>query len=256
MDEPQLTSEISEVDPVAEKNDINDILHSGFEIDKPMDADDKPMDVDDFHAGTSSNIKTNDLAEDMIGDEPGLDKDVSMTSDNQDVSIEQVEFRSPSHELDVAALDVTAQSEIVDLDFTEASVNISQLDVENHDDDSNDAFNALKQSETDALQEPKEEQEEAKEEDKSIEDKSDEPALEASEITEDEPSASAGTQMETDDLPGDTLEPEVNEIETETEATDAVETEVSQEDRGGEAIEVDEIIEGKIPTDFTFSLIK
>lgn len=276
MDEPQLTCEISEVDPVAEKSDINEILHSGFEIVKSIEG----MEVDDeanIQPGTSSNIQNVDdltgdietahaISPDMLGEETNIEKDVSMaelTSETTNVSIEQVQFQSPSDEMDVTAqsptdqldvtaqspsdeLDVTAQSDIADLDFTEASVNISQLDVENHDDDSNDAFNALKQSETDALQEPKEEQEEGKDEEKNIEDKSDEPAPETADSAENEPSVSAETQMETDDLPADALEPDVSEIETE--ATDVADTEILQEQisqDNAESREVEEMPEGE-----------
>lgn len=262
MDEPQLTSEISAVDTEADKSEINEILQSGFEEDKSVHG---IMEVEDAEnqAGTSSiciepmaelteNVESaHVLSPDVLAEDTGLEKDVSMTeltNSNLDIPVEPIEF-----EASVGELDVTAPSEIVDLDFTEASVNISQLNVENND-DSNDAFNALKQSETDALQEPKEEQEEELKDDKIVEEeKPIEPVSESEVVAE--ASTSSETQMEVDDFPTDPQDPEteVDTADIETESSIQVDTEISNLENKDETGEVEEIPEGKIITQQRFN---
>lgn len=186
MDEPQITDQVDNTDAISEKNDLNEVLDSAFtsdELEKPMDVDEVvlsdepstsaevtlPVDV-----GAVEEPSTEPVEEDAgQPSEPAeeeadqsLDVSISDIPDKEpDQSVEQVIFDNTSGELDE-----TAQSGLASdaLEFTEHSINISQLDVEHHD-DSNDAFNALKESETDALQEPKEETSEPKEQEETAE---------------------------------------------------------------------------------------
>lgn len=191
MDEPQITDQVDNTDAISEKNDLNEVLDSEFtsdELEKPMDVDEVglsdepstsaevalPVDVVAVEEPSSDPVEEDagqpsESAEEDAGqpsepaeEDAGQSQDVSMSDipdKEPDQTVEQVIFDNPSGELDE-----TAQSGLASdaLDFTEHSINISQLDVEHHD-DSNDAFNALKESETDALQEPKEETSEPKE---------------------------------------------------------------------------------------------
>lgn len=240
MDEPQVTSEISQVDGGTEKPEISEALQSEFEAAKSFD---EVMEVDtppSSQPGPSSEVKSIDEQPKGIpsfitpAEETGDQGDVSMSelTSEQEMPVTS-DLADPSTELDA-----TSQSEMVDLDFTEASVNISQLDVETNNDDSNDAFNALKQSETDALQEPKEEVEEPKEQDepKDSEDKTDETTLDVPKDTA--VTSTTDVQMETDDLANSTQGMDnVDDIEAEASAISSFVDEISQVDDAVEASE-------------------
>lgn len=175
MDEPQLTEEAVETDADAAKSDFNEVSNSAFEnkeMEKPMNIDDAT--VSEVPSTSGDVVSPEDVADNnqaMINqsvnpaeEDAGQAKDITMdelVDESPGESVEQVIFEKPKSQL---------QSELDNdsLDFTEQSINISQLNVElEHHDDSNDAFNALKESETDALQEPKEEEEEPKDEEQS-----------------------------------------------------------------------------------------
>lgn len=167
MDEPQLTNEPENIDVNTEKSDLNEVLDSAFEAneaEKPMEVDDvNPIDEpgtsaeSDIQEPTIEDVKIPESIADPIDQEAGEDVSLpEVTEDLPNETVEQVIFEKASE------IDETIASEADQLDFTERSVNFSQLNVE-HNDDSNDAFNALKESETDALQTPKEEVDEPKE---------------------------------------------------------------------------------------------
>lgn len=174
MDEPQLTEQVVETEADVAKSDINEVLSSAFgseEIQKPINVDDA---VANEEPSTSADVVLSEDATDnkqsteqhpveSTEEDAGHPEDVTMDELAAD-SVEQVTFGSPNNQNE------TVQSEIDNddnVDYTEHSINISQLNVElTHHDDSNDAFNALKQSETDALQEPKEELEQKDDEQK------------------------------------------------------------------------------------------
>jgi hypothetical protein len=172
MDEPQVTSQVDETDGSAEKSDFNEVLTSAFgeEVEKPMEVDSTTSGEE---PSTSADAVVTELTPedtdafavpDPVDTEQdaGQSQDVSMSGTDTEANdtVEQVIFDKTESELDE-----TAQSAVEGdtLDFTEASINISQLNVEHNSDDSNDAFNALKESETDALETPKEEIEDPKE---------------------------------------------------------------------------------------------
>lgn len=210
MDEPQITDQVDSTDAVAEKSDLSEVLESAF----AGDESEKPMEVDEVgksdEPGTSAepalieDVETiEDTASEPVEEDAGQSQDVSMAEKEPDQSVEQVMFDNPSSDLDE-----TAQSTIANdtLDFTEQSINISQLNVEHHD-DSNDAFNALKESETDALQEPKEETSEPKEPEEGVETAEPETVVEKEvgsdkepESDKEEASTETQTPMETADV--------------------------------------------------------
>lgn len=208
MDEPQITDQVESTDAIAEKSDLSEVLDSAF----AGDESEKPMEVDEVgksdEPGTSAEAAlTEDVetieepASEPVEEDAGQSQDVSMADKEPDQSVEQVMFDNPSSDLDE-----TAQSTIANdtLDFTEQSINISQLNVEHHD-DSNDAFNALKESETDALQEPKEETSEPKEPEEGVETAEPETVVEKEVGSDKEPEsdkeeASTETPMDTADV--------------------------------------------------------
>lgn len=209
MDEPQLTSEIVEGDVVEEKNDLLEAAFEGGDSEKPMEVDNNPLDDE---PSTSVSVappaepeEIAEPAEDRLVEPPqedagpedaGPEVDVSMTEDQPNESVEQVIFDKP------AELDETAQSEVDILDFTERSINYSQLDTA-HDDDSNDAFNALKESETDALQEPKDELENTEQEEQVESAETVEGEKEPDKEAETPTDPTAETPMETEDVDGE-----------------------------------------------------
>lgn len=237
MDEPTLTSQVDEADASVEKSDLNEVLDSTIGESET----EKPMEVDEVEPSTSAEpevtVDAVESVEEPVEATPEVEKDdtgktdVSISevaSDEiQNETVEQINLdkaESPSDE----TLNETAQSETVDtLDFTEKSINISQLNVEHHDDDSNDAFNALKESEVDALQEPKEELEEPKEEEETQKEPEAETSVtedpDISEVTEpveasenaEKPEAEPETPMETEET--------VNQDEKVDESTAAAE---------------------------------
>lgn len=174
MDEEPQTAEPVDATTSDDKSDLSDELKSAFgsgESEKPMDVEDVAL-VEE--PSTSNDVividqveTTRDPIEEAPSEDAGQTLDVEMSElpieEPPDHSVEQVIFEKDDE------LDETTPSGLENdtLDFTERSINISQLDVEHHDDDSNDAFNALKQSETDALQEPKEEVSETKDHEES-----------------------------------------------------------------------------------------
>lgn len=162
-----------ETDASAEKNDRNEVdseFGSGETV-KPVEVD---CGADENEPSTSAEAAvTSELPEtreELVNQqaEPELEDagkvDVSMGELLGEESADQITFNKNDSALD-ETLNETAQTEPADTtDYMERSINISQLNVEHHDDESNDAFNALKEAEVDALQEPKEEIQEPKEE--------------------------------------------------------------------------------------------
>ena len=174
MDEPKLTKQVIETDVDAAKSDMNEVLSSAFgneEIEKPINVDDVVVSEE---PSTSADVVLSKDATDIkqstvqhtvesTDEDAGHTEDVSMDELAVD-SVEQVTFGSPNNQSETVQPEIDNEDNV---DYTEHSINISQLNVEltNHD-DSNDAFNALKESETDALQEPKEELEQKDEDQK------------------------------------------------------------------------------------------
>lgn len=171
MDEPQLTEQVVESDADATKSDLNEVLNSAFESEKlenNINTDDATVSKE---PSTSGDVKLSEEVSDInqAKENQPVDSTVEDAGNTQDItmevfvdeptggSVEQVNFEKPNSN----QMDETAQSELDNdnVEFAEESINISQLNVEaEHHDESNDAFIALKESETDALQEPKEEQ--------------------------------------------------------------------------------------------------
>lgn len=234
MDEPQLTTEVENVEVGPEKPDLDEVLESAFtenDSEKPMDVDSNTL-IEE--ASTSADIETPETVADSNISEETAEKDVEekaavvvdaspANDNNPDESLDQVNFDKGGE------LDETGATETDQLDFTERSVNFSQLNVEHEDDDSNDAFNALKKSETDALQTPKEETEEVKDVDGDSKDSRDgEKQNQESEVTEVDPDVVvepmdiSQPEVESNVIVDDTIAPAEKEIEESHVATSTV----------------------------------
>jgi hypothetical protein len=201
MDEPHIPTAI--VSSEGEKPEIDEVLDAAF----PSDQLEKPMDVDESFPTTSSAIEP--ITESIIESSPTQESEVksgeeeagTLESDaNQ--TIEQVNFEKDSED-----------STIVNntLDYTERSINISQIDCENQD-DSNDAFNALKRDETDVLNEMKEEPAE------SVEKSENDTPME----TDDSAQPSSSPPPANDDNPESTLKPIPEEEVENSEMTEKI----------------------------------
>lgn len=147
MDEPQIqTAETSG----SEKQDIDEVLDAAFSSDQQLD---KPMDVDESFPTTSAaaDAISESLLESSVAveSENKTGEEEAGTDDIVNETIEQVNFDKVNETIDEGGANNT-------LDYTERSINISQISCENQD-DSNDAFDALKRDETDVLNEMKEE---------------------------------------------------------------------------------------------------
>jgi hypothetical protein len=247
MDEPHLTSQIDDTEPSAEKPDLNEVLDSAFgsgELEKPMDVDSVAIPQDQPSTSAESELPDDIIDSAAVSKEPtpepaveeaGHAEDVSMSEDLPNETVEQINFEKPSDELDE-----TAQSAIEHdtLDFTERSINISQLNVEHHD-DSNDAFNALKESETDALQTPKDEVEEPKEDESPHEPETgavdDDAVVEIPDEVagEKEPDESIETPMETEETDADKTDANVEPVDETMDESHEVGTETADLDDDG-----------------------
>lgn len=225
MDEPQITEQATETDADTAKSEENNVLNSDFEnedLKNAMSTDDALRIEEPSTSGdvvlpkdASENIQSIDMQPvGTTNEDAGPDVDITIdefVDEPPDNADNQAIFDKPSNQVDE-----TVESEIDNdnLDYTEQSINISQLHVEpEHHDDSNDAFNALKESETDALQEPKEEESEQKEEEQNPEDE--DKLEEVSEILGVQESAVATVPMEVDSI--DAIEDQTNEAEGATE---------------------------------------
>lgn len=145
MDEPHIPAAIETSE--GEKPEIDEVAFAGDQLEKPMDVDEPFPTTSAAAEAIPEALLESNVAEDSeikTGEEEAgntLEEDVNQT-------IEQVNFDK----------DTESPEAIVNstLDYTERSINISQIDCANQD-DSNDAFNALKRDETDVLNEMKEE---------------------------------------------------------------------------------------------------
>lgn len=247
MDEPQLTNEVEAVEVCAEKPDLDEVLESAFienDSEKPMDVDGNVEASTSADIGTSETTVDNNISEDTsekdAGEEAATVVDAPPAIDNNpEESLDHVSFDRGSE------LDETAPTETDQLDFTERSVNFSQLNVE-HEDDSNDAFNALKKSETDALQTPKEETEEVKDVDgDSKESKDGDKPTQDSEITEVdqdatvEPMDTSELEVESNEIPDESTE---HEKKDEKEA----EKEIEESHVATDTCDLDDDLEGDV----------
>lgn len=140
----------------SEKEEIEKLnSHSGT---NPPDNEDEEMNIDNKILPTASENNDNltsdsffesnitiggDLNPIIVTDETNITNETLI---NINQTIEQENFEKPNESFDSVSNNT--------IDFGEKSVNISQINVENQD-DSNDAFNALKRNETDALNELK-----------------------------------------------------------------------------------------------------
>jgi hypothetical protein len=152
MDEPQLETAIEESE--SEKTNISDVFRSltdENDLEKQMDVDEafssSAIDQSAIESTSYASPKSSAQEEGTVQPEAGTEptEDISMSFGNENESIEQVDFSKTAEE---TQFEDTINN--TDVDYTEASINISQLNVEQND-DSNDAFNELKRTETDAL---------------------------------------------------------------------------------------------------------
>lgn len=245
MDEPQLTSPVDDSEASVDKTNLDEVLDSPFaadEIEKAVSGEEATVESE---PGTSADALMSEEASEAVnvleapsaepaienaGQEPDLSTS-DIVDDHHNQSVEEVIFQKPNSELDDSA---TPDAEQDNLDFTENSINISQLNVEHvDDDDSNDAFNALKNSEIDALQTPKEELEESKEPEES----SDLPASDAakdSDITE-----IVDNDKEKDEAADVPMETETSELTSDTPADALDDTAMSTEETADDNVEKD-----------------
>lgn len=232
MDEPQL--EVENVESSTEKG-LDEVLESAFteSVEKPMEVEDNTLNEE---ASTSAEVAATASAAETISEEileKDAGEDAAATEDEAPaVDIDPDESLGPASFEKQTELDETANTEADQLDFTERSVNFSQLNVE-HEDDSNDAFNALKKSETDALQTPKEESEEAKELDGDSKDSKD---------AEKQDQDSEFTAMDTDENvePMDTNQPEGESNENADDPSGAGDKEIEESNVATSTADLDE----------------
>jgi hypothetical protein len=233
MDEPHIPT-ASET-TAGEKRDIDQVLDSNFASDNQLE---KPMEVDEAFPSTSgggesisaelfessaAQVSENKAEDEKAGESLEETNIADETVSEVDQTIEQVNF-----EKDDAPIDET-------LNYTEKSINISQVVMEEHD-DSNDAFNALKRDEIDALHEEsiKEEVKEETKEPPETPMDTDEPATEKEIASEVSPSSPAK------ETPQD--ENETSENPETVEQTSSEQTEKTTVDKGtGDDDDVQEI---------------
>ncbi|CRK99062.1 CLUMA_CG011981, isoform B [Clunio marinus] len=173
MDEPQLTTPINDSDINTDKNSLNENVID--EIQEASKTNPLGNSTENFSPQQNDNLSeslalpipeeadkmitdSSEVENETVNENAGTSQDVSITDLNDvhmEQSMEQVMFEKTGPSLN------ETENENKSLDFdNETSINISQLVVDRQD-DSNDAFNALKESETDALQTPKEEPKES-----------------------------------------------------------------------------------------------
>lgn len=145
MEEPHIpttTDETSEAEKTEQPDEARQQLSS------------KPMEVDDEFPTTSAGVdnvpesifesNTHEESQCMTGNKEAGSAEETLPE--VDETIEEVNFEKPTEVLDESIQNT--------LDYAEKSINISQIMME-HQDDSTDAFDALKRDETDVLNEIK-----------------------------------------------------------------------------------------------------
>lgn len=166
MDEPQLSNAMEVSDE--EKNNLDEVLNeaalSTADIDKPMDVDesgDLPS-TSDAHEVTNQPEEEEKIESqnEEITDEPVDEKSPVAEEEQPPASVENAEeldsTLQPEQTLNESNFDETFQSKQSEsYDYTEKSINISQISVDQNN-DSNDAFDALKLSESNVLDQSKE----------------------------------------------------------------------------------------------------
>lgn len=151
MEEPKVSSTGTEMSSEETKNDSNDVLQEANVADET-----EQMETEDVPVNNLGSISPVDV--DMLGEsseQVAVDESVPSDILQEDAGDQQaiiVDPVSTSPEEDEAEM-MPSQS----VDCTEKSINISQLDIDQTGDDSSDAFDALKRSESDALQPSNEE---------------------------------------------------------------------------------------------------
>lgn len=218
MDEPQIpnTNETGE----SEKRDIDEVLDADIAGDRP----DKPMEVDEALPSTSGGGESApaELLEpnkEEVSETKAVEKEAGM-ADESIAETSTAEETLPEHDQTIEQINFDKPNESIDetLNYTEKSINISQIDMEHQHDDSNDAFDALKRDEIDVLDaEPiKEEAKEVEEE----ESKSEETPMET-----DQPSSpSNDTQDDVPPVEEPPLESVAEALETPSEQQEEVTT--------------------------------
>lgn len=266
MDEPQLTNPIDETDQNPEKSYEETLvpISDGNELEKPMDVDDNVAQSDQPSTSSEHLVESTELV-DVSQQDVSMPETSESLNEPVDQTIEQVNFENPAYSLDDTVqttpdLDETAQSVNDTLNFTEKSINISQINVGLNDDDSNDAFNALKESEVDALHTPKEEIEEPKESPEGeVESEFKEPESQGTETINIDDESAIETPVETDNAEKSTTEDKPDEEPTPSTSTDIPDTSETFDNENTESVEkpdgekqddVEEILEGKLKVFF------
>jgi hypothetical protein len=132
--------------PEVEKMDTSDIDNDASAKEMPPESDTAPITQEETPQVVENTIE-NITEIDKAIKEDHDENIVSPASENKQENLNETQEPDDKNETE---LDETLNKSSEDLNYTEKSINISQITVA-HNDDSNDAFNALKESETDAL---------------------------------------------------------------------------------------------------------
>ncbi|XP_070491945.1 zinc finger MYM-type protein 3 isoform X2 [Chironomus tepperi] len=227
MDEPQTTNSMDVSD--TEKTSFDDLLNDA----SVSNENEKQMEVDETESFPSTSNAPETLSETSEkpenSEEPGQQPEIEEAgSENDNQNEENAEESTMQTEqdqtLDQSNFDETLQSKQNESeDYTEKSINISQISVDQND-DSNDAFDALKLSESNVLEQTKDtigdENEPENQENENIE----------NEENEQENSAIENNQNEPESENVDNLNIEKEKEETENTGQDLQNPENEEED--------------------------
>lgn len=157
MDEPQITNTMDVSD--TEKTNFDDVLDDASVSNENV----KQMEVDEtesFPSTSSAPVIFNEASEKLEDPEesnqqPEIEEAGSENDNQNEDSTMQQQQTDQDPALDQSNFDETFQSKQSESeDYTEKSINISQISVDQND-DSNDAFDALKLSESNVLEQTK-----------------------------------------------------------------------------------------------------
>lgn len=152
MEEPHIPTAATETSQDEKQEELDEVSEQQEQLSKPMEVDDD----DDAFPTTSavgdpiseSLFESNTPEDSQLMPKTKEAGNAEETAAEVDETIEEVNFEKPTEE----ALDESISQST--LDYAEKSINISQIIME-HQDDSTDAFDALKRDETDVLNEIK-----------------------------------------------------------------------------------------------------
>lgn len=189
MEEPQLSDTVNDMSTEESKTESSEVPNEAEAVEnatvqpESMEVDEEPPlpPAENAESTPSADMEIAGGSSASIPVDETVPSEI-MQDDTDDLPINAGEPSSPVQEANEA--DVTTQS----VDFTERSINFSQLDMDQTGDESSDAFDALKRNESDALGQSNEEQSQTNE-----------PAKADDEIDENKESGPKSVATSTDD---------------------------------------------------------